>query len=705
MRAVLTALAISFSLILGGPVTPSAQAGPRSRGKTVRKAAAKRPAKHTDTCPDSLSEVRVSDEPVSPNELLRGAYEYARARGEIPEKTIPAIEEIADLMGVAVKQLRVLIGNGKPFKSADDVFNQAKKAYVAGFNAIPDRRIFTAQRQARLLRAVRDADNVILVKLVEGQDLGNFHEILTASKALNNAPIVFAAPFGEIGAIPVRLGYLFNHPLVHVMVDDVIEYSNGVQIVNNGVLDKVANPLATLKGVYAPTDLVIQFHRKLQTQVVPSGYYDSQPGMMITTGAMNTPAYNGGFASSIATDFKANIEAERERGVLVLSRGYQEPHLGPLIGSANGVGVRRLRFTKARFGNPEGLFDGSRLYTASGVVELKSIPAIVLGDLHWGESDPKALEAFWEILIEAGVLRRLEREEADPLGYGVAPGAVGLENLAIHDVVNGEPFNGHLEGKPIDLARLDEKDKLGIVDHFKSAAGFLSQLTKVLANTKIVIPSDNHTNDWFLKALNREIPGLSNRPSEYGLILEMAKTAIDGHRNPLEVLFARFGVNPERVKFLKPGESYRVAVDPTAPNPASDLHGVELGQHSQYGVNGAKSISTRTLALSFGAIVAGHTHATEEQGLAVRVGTTTFRRQGYHRGPSTSHQSSAIVYGPTAIQLVPLINGRYLPSDFTQSPDRFFPSADYPRMVKHRELPEGGHTSTQYRRPPGSRSR
>ncbi len=635
----------------------------------------------TDVCERGLAPK------ISSKLLFKVFKNLVSQRREIPESSQVVLTTFALEFGMSVEDVEKNI-----IESFGDfnLFIELAKSANANFPGAIDRRIFTEDRREKLLRAVRNSSDLILFKLAENQDVTNWEEIFNLSDTLK-APIIVAPAFSEIGLIPQRLQAILNNPRVHLLVDPTLQISKDFYVVNNGSPDKVQTPLTGLDEVFEPTDRVLLFHPRIDTQTRASLYYDSRRGYLETTGSMSSPAYHSMFNVGMTTDYRAQRTAEQNRSLTILSRRYQNKKLSEISGSAHGMMARRVHVVKSHWGNPAGLFDLNKIYFDQGAVEIKYLPGIVLGDLHWGVTDPAKLTAFFKLLIELKVLaKNLKHGQPGQLEYIAGP--IVLGRLVLHDLVDGIPFNHHLKDKLISRSLLDQKGYLDIENHFISAAAFVTQLSRLLPKTQIVVPVDNHGYDWIQSTLQSGI--LDCQPRDLPIVLKLMLDASKG-TNPYEQLLRYYGIesNPKRFLFFNNDDQNRIAIDGTEND--STLNGVEISKHGNQGINGAKSISIKSMLAAYGASVSGHVHTTSERGRSRQVGSLTPNRQDYHRGPSKNDTSLALIYSKEAVQTLRLERNSFLPNAKVQDPDDFFDEG-FPKLTKWPE----GKTTDQFRTHP-----
>jgi hypothetical protein len=379
------------------------------------------------------------------------------------------------------------------------------------------------------------------------------------------------------------------------------------------------------------------------------------------------------------------LAGEKNQGLTILSRGYKNSGMSRIQG-ANGAMARRAPWTEAKYGNPAGLFDLGKIYSGKGVTKVSWIPALVAGDIHLGATDPMFMKGLVDFLVSVDVLR----STTSPQGIRkLSLGSVSLGAFVLHDLIDGGPNNHHIFEKLQTKSKLDQKDLMDLEVHIKAAAAFVQSILNLLPETVVGVPVDNHGFDWLVSLLQSGDYLKTNSPRDFPLLARlMGEGMTTSNYNPYERLFQIYGIDTDRVRFLNPTDNLKVGVDPSNPNRMGVLSGVEVGQHSHMGVNGAKSISMKGLLAAYGAIVGGHTHAAAQLGTASRVGTGTRTQQGYHKGPSSTNQSIALVYGDI-IQGLMLDRGTFIPNSSGQAPEQFFPDDTFP-LIRDRSIGGAG---------------
>jgi hypothetical protein len=207
-------------------------------------------------------------------------------------------------------------------------------------------------------------------------------------------------------------------------------------------------------------------------------------------------------------------------------------------------------------------------------------------------------------------------------------------------------------------------------------------------------------------------------PEDLQLITELMSDALKYGGGIYQNLMTKFGVfqgDVKNIRFMTQSESLRMGID--LERTGTITNGVEVGKHTDKGINGAKSISAKTLALAYGSISGGHTHSPAQYNGVTRVGSMTPDRQSYHNGgPSTTGGSAvAWVYSDTAVQLTLYASGTFVPNAEAQDAKDFYPFpnssgvSEYPKFVELPPIPPGGRQQgtlnsrkREFRRQPGT---
>lgn len=244
------------------------------------------------------------------------------------------------------------------------------------------------------------------------------------------------------------------------------------------------------------------------------------------------------------------------------------------------------------------------------------VAAFIPGDYHVGSTDPEVQKCIYEMLA----LFKPER-------------------LFLHDFFDGISVNHHIEHK------LLLKAMLGTQNDLTAELALCAQNLRELApkvKKEIVIVKSNH--DEFLDRWLVEGKYISDsRNHIMGLELALAKAR---GKDPLEAGIKKFGI-PKNIKFLKDDDSFKITSKQ-----------IECGQHGHLGPNGSRGNAT-SIEKSYSEAVIGHIHSPEIQRGTWVVGTSSYLKLDYTKGPSSWMHSHCVVYANGSRQLLNVVNGSW----------------------------------------------
>lgn len=268
------------------------------------------------------------------------------------------------------------------------------------------------------------------------------------------------------------------------------------------------------------------------------------------------------------------------------------------------------------------------------------VEAIVLGDMHWGNHDEKAIKANYEMI-----------EHFQP------------KVIMLHDFYDGWSVNHHEETNYIRRARELGRDRLSLEDELKEDYDELVRLAlSVPPSVKIKIVASNHhrflpeyinSNRWKEKGDlgNAELAAyLFYKSIEVGR--QLSEENIDDSAFLLQEGLKRFGPIPRNIEFLKAQDNCRIK-------------GYQLAIHGDKGKNGGRGGSAKSRSITGGGkSITGHSHAMEIYGETYIVGTSSKLNQPYTAGSSNAQiAANAILYENGTVQMIPSIEGNWALKD------------------------------------------
>lgn len=357
---------------------------------------------------------------------------------------------------------------------------------------------------------------------------------------------------------------------------------------------------------------VVMAHTKQRLRCVPTGN-KKFPKLITTTGCCTHPNYN--------ID-RSNSSGNRRADIALRDHQY-----GAVVVEVVSPFHYNLRHIPAqvngKFVDMGKMFNGGRKPTKVG------IEALVLGDLHVGEIDEKVMTANYEMI-----------DFFKP------------KRLFIHDLANSDSVNPHEKDDCISRAIKARLGKLDLENELEECYRVLCRLGKAMGkNTEILVVPSNHDNFIYRYLALGEFP---HDPINAGIASYLNRIAVEECNDPAEAAnvvveegIKKIGNLPSNIRFLRFEDDYEV-------------WGYQLANHGHLGHSGARG-STRSQELMYGKSVTGHTHSPEILRDTIVVGTSSRLDLAYTRGQGSKWMAAnAVLYEGGFIQLLPIINGKWL---------------------------------------------
>jgi hypothetical protein len=246
--------------------------------------------------------------------------------------------------------------------------------------------------------------------------------------------------------------------------------------------------------------------------------------------------------------------------------------------------------------------------------------ALVLGDLHWGDTDPVVMIANF------AMIRKFKPNR-----------------LVIHDLFNGHSISHHKSQKMIERVRDFKKGRSNLRKELTECREVLIQLSRAVGrNSQVIIVASNH-NEFLNRYLEEK--RWVNDTENYEIASELSTAMINGE-DPVKAGVELIGPIPPNIKFLDREDDEK-------------SRGVQLGSHGDKGMNGARG-SMRSRELAHGKSITGHSHTPEILRNTFIVGTSTHLRLSYTKGSASSWMhTNAVLYENGSVQLLNIINGQW----------------------------------------------
>lgn len=354
------------------------------------------------------------------------------------------------------------------------------------------------------------------------------------------------------------------------------------------------NPMSGLEGMSGINSCIFGAP-KVQLDVIGAleGY---KPKLMLTTGAVTLKNY---------TDSKSGKKGEFHHmlGFVVVEIKDEEKF-----------------FVRQVTANTDGDFTDLYYSVKNGVVnKIDSVAAVVLGDVHLGQTDEAVMDSTIEML-----------DKLKP------------EHTVIHDLFDGYSISHHDMKDPIKMYRKSVEGKDSLKKEIDNMLSWVDSMRKY----NLVVVRSNHddfVDRWIINTdWKRNIPN-SVEYMEYAKVLLEAKA-------PNGIIPYIINQKFSDVKTLGRMDSFKVMK-------------WELAVHGDYGQNGSQGSITQFRRLNT-KLVIGHSHTPGRKDGVLQVGTSTKKRLGYNLGASTWLNSHVIIHQDGKAQHVHFIEGEYSTFNF-----------------------------------------
>jgi hypothetical protein len=324
------------------------------------------------------------------------------------------------------------------------------------------------------------------------------------------------------------------------------------------------------------------------------------PRLLVTTGTCTYPNYNDG-------------ESGNHRG----DAAKRDHTYGAVVLEIMDRRLYNLRFLQSQ---KDGKFvDMGQKFNGNKKPSKTKIEALVLGDIHWGDHEPKTIQANYEMM-----------DYFKP------------KRLFLHDFLNGHSVNPHERKNLISRVKNFEDGRLNIEEELSEAYFELCNLAKNMGKREVNVVASNHP--FFLDRY-LERGEFIKEPWNAKIALKLGHLMTEG-KDPVEEGIKMMGKVPSNVNFLKLKTDYKV-------------WGWQLASHGHKGASGSRG-SVKSRELGHGKSITGHTHAPNVLRNTVMVGTSTKLDLDYTEGGSSSWMAAnGVLYEGGSVQLIPIINGKW----------------------------------------------
>ena len=442
------------------------------------------------------------------------------------------------------------------------------------------------------------------------------HEVFVISGIQNDTPVneaflkslegYCARRDAKLILMPIKFKYTANSEFlcdVELMIWDALALHPKLRLMANLPINPaIESPLSSLENMSKGDSLIVA-GTTLQMSVMPT--LGTSPAILHTTGSITYPN---------TTDTKQGIKSKFNHSfsALVVEIDDDEFHIRVLNGDNN-----------------NGFYDVSGYQSGNVFTPLKSIEALVMGDIHAANVSTDVIESTFT--------------DDDSIVNVLRPKNIVLHDLHDHaseshhgtDIFS--KFTKHVSGKD------DVEVELGIT------ADFLVNYIPSGVTAVIVESNHNaHLDRWLIDYPNKH-QSIKNSKFYHKMMYSMLDHIDNkGYKaNALELWLTVYSEAPlPKMEFTSGVESYKIK-------------NVELKLHGDKGIGGARGSGVSFAKLPTKTIT-GHSHSPKIHLGNWTVGTSSKLNMGYNDGtPSTWMNAHCIIYGNGCRQMIFIINNKW----------------------------------------------
>ena len=399
---------------------------------------------------------------------------------------------------------------------------------------------------------------------------------------------------------------------VHPMFEKYLEYgrrtlNSNIKIEQFNIRPYQIDPCTGLQRFAQQTTSVI-FASPKQRLVPVAHSHQKYPKFLITTGCVTRPNY--------AT--KDDVSAERRR----LGDIARRDHIFGFV-VVEVVDNKMFHFRHVR-ANKKGEFVDLGTFYSGNQTRKASLEAMVMGDYHFGQSDPQVIETSFEMIR-----------------------ALRPKRLVAHDFFDGHSVSHHVDKKPVreKLIQIYDK-KLHLLDkELRDGREELGKLNEAMKGRPILLVFSNH--HTFLARYLEEGRFSKDMPNFRTAADLLAFMAEKDYNDPVKAGYEKYGKLPRNIRFLREDEDYKV-------------RGYQLAQHGDHNWSRMGYSSMTENEINYGRSITGHNHKAQVLRNTYSVGVCLPRNPFYMRGyPSAWTHTHALLWSTGTVQLVTIVDGKW----------------------------------------------
>lgn len=248
-----------------------------------------------------------------------------------------------------------------------------------------------------------------------------------------------------------------------------------------------------------------------------------------------------------------------------------------------------------------------------GKVKKVQPEAIVLGDIHTGDTNQKALKHSLATI-----------EELKP------------KCVVLHDIFNGHSIDVHSGDNLLYGLRCLKDKRDSLENELWEVYNFVWKLSEQFPDIEFLVAESNH-DIWLERYIDSK--KFIDHSQNFLHAIEMIPHILEGKKPTLQIGLELFGDLPDNVYFGREDEEYRV-------------RGVELLYHGHRGLNGSRGSSASFDRFNL-RMISGHEHTPKLYANGMVVGTLTHLKLSYTKGAGSWMHANGILYADGKYGLLP----------------------------------------------------
>lgn len=477
-----------------------------------------------------------------------------------------------------------------------DLYKAAEKEYPEIFSELVNDSIFTEDYFKQIKQNVKKHKRFIITTAVSGKRVDE--RFLASIKTHNEVEgsMLLIQPCEDVASRNSIFDWELDKALrEYPVVFDELYLNNKLYLSNIKVSAKQVNPLTGLDRMAQAKGSMILASPKQYLKFVANSNQKT-PRALMTTGALTKPDYSTDLSMSQRSSYIADFD-HKLGGVIV---EIQDDRI--------------FHFRQIQVDEDGSFIDLGWRYRPDGKVEEVEESISIFGDTHVGSHDLQVDECLQEIV-----------------NY------TNSKEIVVHDLFDCRFNNHHEMNKKATRAIIAMAGKSSMMKEGEITADWLNDWSKRV--DKITIVKSNHD-----EALERYIDEgrWKDDPENLYYACDLVKKFIEGV-DPLKHLIEEMiGLdNSEKINWLNRDEDYII-------------DGIENGAHGDLGANGSRG-SLRNIESAYHKANVGHSHTAGIWREVFQVGTSTYRKLHYNRGPSSWTNTMCIQYPNGLRQLINII--------------------------------------------------